>query len=141
MMEGYIDKWDDAYVACNGCQLCCKKSFILVLPDRGDDPSQYLTKEYEGFTVLQHKENGDCIYLNEHGCSIHGHAPIICRVYSCVAQYRSMSRKERKQAIAEGLLAKDIVNAARARLGEPSVSEPPRTKTYQLDIRHAVRQR
>gem|GEM_PF-4670423 len=25
--------------------------------------------------MLAHKPNGECFYLNEHGCSIHGRAP------------------------------------------------------------------
>jgi hypothetical protein len=33
--------------------------------------------------MLAHKPNGDCIYLDEHGCSIHGRAPSLCRVADC----------------------------------------------------------
>lgn len=111
-----VMKLEDQTVPCGACRICCQKSLILILPEHGDDPLQYRTKQLNGLTVLEHKENGDCIYLDEHGCSIHGRAPIICRVYSCVDQYRSMSRAERKQAIKDKLLSKDVVDAARARL-------------------------
>jgi len=33
--------------------------------------------------MLAHKANGDCIYLDELGCSIHGRAPSLCRIADC----------------------------------------------------------
>jgi Fe-S-cluster containining protein len=33
--------------------------------------------------MLAHKANGDCIYLEEKGCSIHGRAPYMCRTMDC----------------------------------------------------------
>ena len=33
--------------------------------------------------MLAHKPNGECVYLNERGCSIHGSAPALCRIADC----------------------------------------------------------
>lgn len=33
--------------------------------------------------MLKHKPNGDCVYLDENGCSIHDHAPWVCRMFDC----------------------------------------------------------
>lgn len=34
-------------------------------------------------TVLKHKSNGDCIYLDAHGCTVHEDKPILCKVFDC----------------------------------------------------------
>lgn len=33
--------------------------------------------------MLAHKPNGECVYLQEVGCSIHDHAPSLCRLADC----------------------------------------------------------
>jgi hypothetical protein len=33
--------------------------------------------------MIAHKPTGECIYLDEQGCSIHDHAPSLCRVADC----------------------------------------------------------
>ena len=71
-------------VPCDGCTLCCHGDAIRILP--GDDVAQYQTvphERYAGELMLDHKPNGDCIYLAEHGCSIHGRAPRMCREMDC----------------------------------------------------------
>ncbi len=127
-----LTKLEEQTVPCNGCRICCQKSLILILPEHGDDPLQYKTKTLNGVTVLEHRENGDCIYLTDDGCGIHGRAPIICRVYSCVDQYRNMTRAERKKAIKDKLLSKDVVDAARARLHLVPATPVERPHRYTL---------
>ncbi len=71
-------------VPCNGCTLCCQGDLIRLEDE--DDPSNYLTEPHpfiHGTLMLAHKSNGDCIYLKENGCSIHNHAPLLCRVADC----------------------------------------------------------
>lgn len=71
-------------VPCNGCTLCCQGDAIRLLP--ADDASQYQTvphDRYPGHLMLDHKPNGDCIYLGASGCTIHGHAPLMCREMDC----------------------------------------------------------
>jgi len=33
--------------------------------------------------MIAHKANGECVYLDERGCSIHDHAPSLCRSADC----------------------------------------------------------
>jgi len=71
-------------VPCNGCTLCCQGDVIRLLPE--DDASIYHTVPHSHISnalMLAHKPNGDCIYLDERGCSIHDHAPSLCRGADC----------------------------------------------------------
>ena len=36
-----------------------------------------------GAVMLAHKTNGDCVDLTSRGCSIHDHAPSLCRSADC----------------------------------------------------------
>jgi len=51
----------------------------------------YLTEIYNARLILQHKPNGDCIYLDRKvGCSIHGNAPAICKEFDCRRIYKKI---------------------------------------------------
>jgi hypothetical protein len=72
------------YVPCNGCTLCCQGDAIRLTEE--DNPAEYLTEPHPyipGVLMLAHKPNGDCIYLDESGCSIHDRAPSLCRSADC----------------------------------------------------------
>ena len=62
-------------VPCNGCRLCCIAQLVLLFPDRGDDPASYQTRRLDTpkgpVEVLDHKPNGECVYLGEAGCTIY----------------------------------------------------------------------
>lgn len=71
-------------VPCNGCTLCCRGDAIRmqdddVVAEYETVPHPYIKEAY----MLAHKENGDCIYLTESGCSIHERAPSLCRTADC----------------------------------------------------------
>ena len=71
-------------VPCNGCTLCCQGDAIRL--EAEDIASEFITEPHPtipGALMLAHKSNGECIYLNEHGCSIHERAPLLCRVADC----------------------------------------------------------
>lgn len=73
-------------VPCNGCTLCCKGDTIRLLPE--DNPLAYQTEPHERFPgelMLAHKENGDCVYLGESGCTIQETKPAMCRTMDCRA--------------------------------------------------------
>ena len=77
-------KLKTTFVPCNGCTLCCQGDAIRLTEE--DNPKEYLTEPHPyiaGALMLAHKPNGDCIYLNETGCSIHDHAPSLCRSADC----------------------------------------------------------
>jgi len=71
-------------VPCNGCTICCQGDAVrLQLEDAAEE---YLTEPHPhipGALMIAHKPNGECIYLNESGCSIHDHAPSLCRSVDC----------------------------------------------------------
>lgn len=68
-----------------------------------DDPEKYLTTPWQNPVTgqmglaLQHRENGECVYLGEKGCTIHDHAPVICKEFDCRLWYLSKPRPERRR--------------------------------------------
>lgn len=113
------------FVNCNGCVACCVNDAIILHPECGDDPANYehvidVTHPFTGkpAKMLDHKPNGDCIYLGDTGCTIYSKRPAICREYSCTSQFLSMTRNERRLLIKKGVMSKDKFAAARARLKE-----------------------
>lgn len=98
-----------ASVPCGSCNLCCKKTLVLLLPDMGDDVSSYETKTGNGQHFLAMKPNGDCVYLNEVGCSIHARAPHMCKIFDCRQQHSMYSRDQRRELIRKGFLNKEVL--------------------------------
>ena len=74
-----------AKVPCNGCRLCCINDLVRLLP--ADLNRGYKTEPHPMYPKTQlmiaHKPNGECIYLNESGCSIHDNSPQMCREMDC----------------------------------------------------------
>lgn len=68
-------------VNCNGCTSCCKSDRVFLGPK--DDPKAYRWHVEDGYAVLDRKDNGDCTYITESGCGIHGSAPDICKRMDC----------------------------------------------------------
>jgi hypothetical protein len=108
-------------VPCGGCHHCCRSEVIALLPEAGDDLSRYDHDVIElpdqgPVAVLKHKPNGDCVYLDDTGCSIHDHAPHICRIFDCRVWYRGHNRNKRRQMIATSPLTQQVFSAGRERL-------------------------
>lgn len=95
-------------VPCNGCVACCKHEVVVLFPEKGDDPSQYdcVEIEIEGVVekrhALRHKDNGDCVYLGEKGCTIYDRTPAVCREFDCRTYFLAMDRNERRLHIRKG---------------------------------------
>jgi hypothetical protein len=71
-------------VPCNGCTLCCQGDAVRL--EKEDLDKGYRTEPHPylpGLLMIEHKPNGDCIYLNANGCSIHNNAPSLCRIADC----------------------------------------------------------
>jgi hypothetical protein len=71
-------------IPCNGCTLCCQGDAVRL--DKEDVSRGYQTEPHpfvQGALMLAHKPNGECVYLNKDGCSIHDHAPSLCRIADC----------------------------------------------------------
>lgn len=68
-------------VPCGPCRACCKSDRIILGPT---DSRQAYRWHREGTQdVLDRKENGECIYLDDSGCGIHNNAPDICQRFDC----------------------------------------------------------
>jgi Fe-S-cluster containining protein len=65
---------------------------------------------------LGHRENGDCAYLGESGCTIHENRPTVCRQFDCRTMFLSMTRAERRAWIKSGNMSKEVFQAGRERL-------------------------
>jgi hypothetical protein len=71
-------------VPCNGCMFCCQGDAIRL--EAEDLKMDYRTEPHPyvpGALMIAHKQDGDCIYLDEKGCSIHDNAPSLCRSADC----------------------------------------------------------
>ena len=110
---------DQANVPCNGCTLCCRNDVIMLHPELGDRPKDFLTVPYanqltgEPGLMLAKKANGDCIYLGESGCTIHGRAPLICRKFDCGKAFKALPLKQRDLYVKAGLIGKDVLDRGR----------------------------
>lgn len=105
-------------VPCAGCTACCRGQLIVLFPEHGDDPTQFDTRPMgNGMIALKEQANGDCIYLGADGCTIHERAPMMCRRFDCRDMVRGFgSRRERRAALADGRLSKEIHDAGMARM-------------------------
>jgi Fe-S-cluster containining protein len=82
-------------VPCNGCTLCCKSDAVRLL--EGDSPKEYETEPHPtipGALMIAHKENRDCVYLGDKGCSIHDRRPRMCREMDCRTIFYNMKIPE-----------------------------------------------
>jgi len=71
-------------VPCNGCTYCCHGDAVRILPT--EDLTQYQVERHPYFSgcyMIAHKPNGDCIYLEANGCTIHDRKPQQCREMDC----------------------------------------------------------
>jgi hypothetical protein len=110
-----------ADVPCGKCTLCCR---TLIVPLAEEEYEQYdwawITKldgERLG-RALKRQPNGDCVYLGEHGCTIHGRAPHVCQRFDCRELFLKSDRAGRRQAIKSGKLPKELFDKGREMLGK-----------------------
>jgi Putative zinc- or iron-chelating domain len=69
-------------VNCRSCRACCV-DFVdtpLLPADSGDGLD---TEIRDGTRFLRKKANGECIHLQDGGCSVYEHRPSACRVFDC----------------------------------------------------------
>lgn len=115
-----------ATVPCNGCTECCKYDLLILHPELGDDPATFecepAVNPLTGQIVmaLKHRPEGGCIYLGEHGCTIHERAPAICREFDCRRFYLGLiertTRAERRHHVKRNIYHASVLQAGRARL-------------------------
>ena len=75
---------------CHACKRCCRNKAILVNPYEvlrlarrlGLSTTESISSQTEaGGTVLRSAEDGNCVFLNDRGCSVHPDRPLACRIY------------------------------------------------------------
>ncbi len=93
---------------CAQCGVCCKL-FLVNLADEEYKSGRYKTvfdefvEEFEeaemvGANIVEQKEDGSCIYLEDNKCSIHYERPESCRNFFCDSKekrFREMAVKIR----------------------------------------------
>lgn len=104
-------------VPCGACHLCCRL-MTPILPEKGDDPTQYQTATCHTpgkapYLILDRKDNGDCFYLGENGCTIWDRAPFACREFDCRNTFKNSDRAGRRLAIKRGDMSKEIFERGR----------------------------
>jgi Fe-S-cluster containining protein len=120
---------DPSYVApvpCGSCTKCCTGRQMIILMPGIDDPVRYrIAWDDHGNIVLQHEPNGDCTYLQDGKCSIHGKQPFVCRSFDCRHTYLDLMehpRHERKRIFRDFPDLKELGEQGRAmieRHGKP----------------------
>jgi Fe-S-cluster containining protein len=100
-------------VPCGSCRLCCQSLMVPLHPEHGDDPSSYITATLYApgkppQMILDRHSNGDCVYLNENGCTIHDRAPWVCREFDCRTYFKEKTRNERRELIKKDNLSKGL---------------------------------
>jgi len=111
-------------VVCNGCRACCQGEVLILHPEMGDKPWEYLCRTMRNpltgnldFALAQ-QDNGDCVYLGPDGCTNYANRPAICREFDCRKFYQKVisgSSKLLKLAHEIGG-SDDVMNAGKARL-------------------------
>lgn len=89
-------------VPCGSCRLCCQGDAVRLMPS--DPKHLYKTEPHPYFIgqwMLAHKENGDCVYLGDKGCTIYSSRPSQCRTLDCRDLLQFESTKYVKKAVIE----------------------------------------
>jgi|KBSMisStandDraft_5_1062788.scaffolds.fasta_scaffold2023719_2 Fe-S-cluster containining protein len=69
---------------------------------------------------LDQRENGDCVYLGSEGCSIYERRPTVCRQFDCRTEFLAKTRNERRDSIKSGMIPREVYEAARQRVRQPT---------------------
>ncbi len=79
-----------AKIDCGACRKCCT-GFQAVALVEGEDTFDYRCHQAgPGVWMLDHKPNGDCVYLGPDGCTIWERHPTVCKVFDCAAFVKRM---------------------------------------------------
>lgn len=97
---------------CSRCLSCCRNKKIQVNPyelarlaqNRGLSTARF-TERYTtaGGTLLQWSTDGTCIFLDEHGCSVHPDRPLVCRLYPLGRHLRNVGEESFSEIVPDPL--------------------------------------
>ncbi len=118
-------------VPCGSCHACCGGMHVVLQPERGDILDEYETEEItnpitkEKNIALKHGKDGNCIYLDKKGCTIHNRAPIICKEFDCRKFWqRLLEKTTRNQRIR--IIKKGVINRKILRQGKKLLKTLPK---------------
>lgn len=109
-------------IQCGACTRCCHGQMIVLHPERGDDPKQFVTRAgHHPITgrpayIIPNKPDGSCHYLGDAGCEIWGKHPVMCQVYDCRSdflKFKTLPRPERRRLIKAGLTDPALIERGR----------------------------
>jgi len=115
---------DMSDVPCNGCRACCQGEVLILHPEMGDKPWEYICRTMRNpltrkldFALAQ-QDNGDCIYLGPDGCTNYANRPAICREFDCRKFYQKVinGSSELLKLAQEIGGSDDVMNAGKARV-------------------------
>src|SRR6516162_2463604 len=101
-------------------RLCCRTQLVMLFANY-DDIDSYdhviLQTAQGAIPVLRRKKpSGECVYLGEHGCTIHDRAPRMCREYDCRIVYQKdmkRPRAARRRMLKEGSIDRALFERGR----------------------------
>ena len=109
-------------VVCNGCRACCQGEVLILYPEMGDKPWEYLCRTMRNpltgnldFALAQ-QDNGDCIYLGPHGCTNYSNRPALCREFDCRKFYQKVMSGNKLLELATKMTTTEVMDAGKARL-------------------------
>ena len=109
-------------LVCGTCRVCCQGEVLILHPEMGDNPAQYLCRTIKNpltgklvFSLAQ-KENGDCVYLGENGCTNYENRPAICREFDCRRFYLKAKNGNKLFRLASDFSGGEVMQAGRERL-------------------------
>lgn len=94
-------------VPCNGCRLCCIGQGVQT------DNLELQHVLVDGVAYLDHKPNGECIYLDAHGCSIYEKRPTLCRTFDCALQVKNLGGAEIRRRLKADTIDPAVVRRGR----------------------------
>lgn len=103
---------------CNQCVACCQSETMVALTPEEIHSGKYQKVMFGDVAHLPHKDNGDCVYLDNGKCSIYQDRPAVCREYDC----------RKSLLLLEGIGLKvnyddATMRAAQSRLGSLTIKE------------------
>ena len=102
-------------VPCNGCRACCIQEALILHPEMGDKPWEYLSRTFThpltGGKVfaLDQKDNGECVYLGPDGCTNYEKRPALCREFDCRKFYLGVQKGRPLLKLAADLAERDLM--------------------------------
>ena len=100
-------------VPCDGCRLCCIGDAVRLLKNDflEDGTPKYKTEPHplgNTYLMIAHKENTECIYLDEEGCTVHADKPQMCSEMDCRNIASNVSFTQARQFVKKGMLRQSI---------------------------------